>query len=341
MDPKAVLNTTWRSLVQRRLLPVAILLVAALAAIPVLLSKSPAPAAPVPVPHSDEATKTAATADPIVTLTSDTDAAKRRRVLGVRKNPFAPAPVHLKAAKTATSVSASPSASSGGSSSGSGSSSSPSSSASAPASGGSGGSTTVSDPGTSAPTTDAPATAPKKTYPVYSLTVRFGDSTAESLNKVTLSRLKPLPSAVDPRLVYLGLSKDGKSAVFLLDASLSAQGDGTCEPNPANCQTLRLRQGETEFFDVTPDSGGSADSSAAQYELDIVKIHKGSTASAAKAAAAHAKASPAGQEILKARQADAGPLRYRYNAKAGTLSRLGMKAWKATVRAAAALKAHL
>jgi hypothetical protein len=333
MDPKAVLNTTWRSLVQRRLLPVAILLVAALAAIPVLLSKSPAPAAPVPVPHSDEATKTAATADPIVTLTSDTDAAKRRRVLGVRKNPFAPAPVHLKAAKTATSVSASPSASSGGSSSGSGSSSSPSSSASAPASGGSGGSTTVSDPGTSAP-------APKKTYPVYSLTVRFGDSTAESLNKVTLSRLKPLPSAVDPRLVYLGLSKDGKSAVFLLDASLTPQGDGTCEPNPADCQTLKLRQGDTEFFDVSDDSG-SATGAGAQYELDIVKIHHGSTASAAKAAAARSKASPAGREILKAREADAGPLRYRYDAKAGTLEKLGMKAWKATVRAAASLKAHL
>jgi hypothetical protein len=339
MDPKAVLNTTWRSLVQRRLLPVAILLVAALAAIPVLLSKSPAPAAPVPVPHSDEATKTAATADPIVTLTSDTDAAKRRRVLGVRKNPFAPAPVHLKAAKTATSVSASPSASSGGSSSGPGS-STPSSSASAPASGGSGGSTTVSDPGTSAPAADAPAAAPKKTYPVYSLTVRFGDSTAESLNKVTLSRLKPLPSAVDPRLVYLGLSKDGKSAVFLLDASLSPQGDGTCEPNPADCQTLKLRQGETEFFDVSDDTG-SATGAGAQYELDIVKIHHGSTASAAKAAAARSKASPAGREILKAREADAGPLRYRYDPKAGTLEKLGMKAWKATVRAAASLKAHL
>ena len=86
----SILQPIWRELLRRRLLPVAILLLAALVATPLLLAKDPEPAAAPPQP-AKPATATAATADPIVTLVEDGDRTKRRRVLGARKDPFAPA----------------------------------------------------------------------------------------------------------------------------------------------------------------------------------------------------------------------------------------------------------
>jgi hypothetical protein len=332
-DPKALLTSTWRQLVQRRLLPVAILLLAALVAIPVLLAKGPSPvAAPPAAPATSDTTTTAATGAPIVSLVSDGDPTKRRRVLGVRKNPFAPAPVKTAAAPatttvTQTTVSRTPST--GGSS------------ASSTTVTGTGGSATTTAPSstTGAPVSQTPAVtpAPKHSYPLYSLAVRFGDSSG-TLEKLNLARLKPLPSADNPIAVYLGISRDGKSAVFLLDDTVTAQGDGTCEPSPVSCETIHLREGDTEFLDVAGTDGATGP--AAQYELDLVKIRRGATTSAAKAA--HAKVSPAGRSILRARQADTGPLRYRYDVESGTLRKLTGKAWKAVVaQAAAALHAHL
>ena len=87
------LENVWSGLLQRRLLPVAILLLAALAAIPFVLAKDPEPIAPQPTaPAADKASETnAATAEPVVSLVADGERTQRRRVLGVRKNPFEPA----------------------------------------------------------------------------------------------------------------------------------------------------------------------------------------------------------------------------------------------------------
>ena len=90
-----VLTTTWRQLVRRRLWPVAILLVAALAAVPVLLSREPAPVTPPEQPAAAPASQTAkadeALAEPVVAKASAEDRSRRRRVLGVRKDPSTPA----------------------------------------------------------------------------------------------------------------------------------------------------------------------------------------------------------------------------------------------------------
>ncbi len=66
----------------------------------------------------------------------------------------------------------------------------------------------------------------------------------------TLKRLDPLPDAENPSIIYLGVLEDGKTAVFLLDADVTPQGDGKCRPTPTDCQRLYLREGETEFFDI-------------------------------------------------------------------------------------------
>ncbi len=71
--------------------------------------------------------------------------------------------------------------------------------------------------------------------------------------------------------MFMGLTKNGKQAKFLVDASLTPTGDGTCQPHPASCETVLLSRGETEFFDVVDPETGEI---TAQYQLDLVAINK-------------------------------------------------------------------
>jgi hypothetical protein len=273
----SMITDVWQQLVQRRLWPLAVLLLAALVAVPVLLSKDPAPA---PVPTSNLPAVSAktdnATAEPVVAL-ADEGAARRRRVLGARKDPFAPAPMpKVKAAATPVAAGTAPAL--GGSTAGG---------TSAPG----GSSSPVLGP--TYPTTGGTPPKKKKTYPGDSLTVRFGTGQTSD-PKTVLEADQGLPvDATDvqqPLLVYLGLAKGGKEALFLVDASVIADGDGHCDGDSAtDCQTLHLRAGDTEFLDVTDDKGDVV----FKYQLDLIAIHpsKQTLAAAAKAAkAAKAKA---------------------------------------------------
>ena len=78
-------QNVWRQLVQRRLWPVAVLLLAGLVAIPVLLAKDPEPVAATPQAKVDADNELAE--QPIVS--PDTEVGVRRVVIGKRKNPFA------------------------------------------------------------------------------------------------------------------------------------------------------------------------------------------------------------------------------------------------------------
>ena len=103
MNPQEALQNVWRELNQRRLLPVAVLLVGALVAVPFLLAKDPAPTPAAPTLPTASAAKQSGSEleDPVVSLVADGTPAKRRRVLGYSKNPFAPAAApKVKAAST-------------------------------------------------------------------------------------------------------------------------------------------------------------------------------------------------------------------------------------------------
>jgi hypothetical protein len=270
---------TWRQLVRRRLWPVAVLLLAGLVAVPMVLAKEPAPVAPPPPPPVEETTaaEAAATGDPVVALAEQAGETRRRRVLGERKDPFAPAAVPKPE---------------GGEDQPAVSDQQPAARADEPAadepSGGAPSAGTPSAPAPVLPPAETPAEPKKKTYPPDSLIVRFGDATGD-LERVTLAKLEPLPAdtagaadETEPVLVYTGLSKDGKSAVFMVDASAVATGDGECKPHPSNCETIRLRKGETEFFDVEDEEGNVV----AQYQLDLVDIKNRSEPTATRARAA-------------------------------------------------------
>jgi len=332
----SVITDTWRQLVRRRLWPVAALLVAALAAVPFLLAKDPEPA-PVASPASGgSATGTGVLAtEPIVALAAPEDRAERRRVLGARHDIFTPtkkaAKATAKAAKADGATAASAGAGAAASTDTSGAGASPSPSASPSAGGSAGGSnggstgTGTGSTGTETPVatpTPEPAPAPatpEPTWPANSLTVRFGDAAADSLEKSTLERLSPLPSADEPVVIYLGLADEGTTAVFLLGDGVQPTGDGVCLPEPTSCETLALKAGETEFLDVMGEDGTTP---GAQYELDVVAIHPAKTATGATAAAAKAaKTATAGTRAIKAHVAVLGPLPWRYDRATGVLKR--------------------
>ena len=245
----AVTNT-WHQLVRRRLWPVALLLVAALVAVPLVLASEPEPVVPTaePMPAVSAGDEIA---EPVVAKVAAEDRSRRRRVLGMRKDPFKPAPVKKpKKAKQASTTTPKPATET-------------KSSAPAPTSGGGGGSTAPSIPTPTEPSLPKP--------PAGSITVRFGEAESEDLPGGWLTKLQPLPDDEEPLLVFMGLTKNGKHAKFLVDASLTPTGDGTCKPHPASCETVLLSRGETEFFDVVdPDTGEIT----AQYQLDLVAINK-------------------------------------------------------------------
>jgi hypothetical protein len=320
-----VLADTWRQLVRRRLWPVALLLVAALAAVPVLLASDPdpvAPAAPSPlasVPAGDEI------AEPVVAMASAEDRDRRRRVLGSRKDPFEPAATPTPAPTPEPEPEPEPKSAGG----------------SAPSKGVSGGSVSPgvgsapSSPPASAPAPapPAPPAEPKKTYELNSLIVRFGEGESGASERMNLKRLQPLPSTEEPVLVYLGLDKDRKRAIFMVDASVEPTGDGSCKPRPESCETIHLAKGDTHFFDVLDPVSGEV---VAQYQLDLIDIKSRKTTSAKEAKAAYTGEHKAGRKAVRARVAQRGPLRWDYDPETGTLERRDAKAYKAAVARIAA-----
>jgi hypothetical protein len=272
----SLIKDTWGQLVRHRLWPIALALVAAIVAVPMLLAKDPAPA-PAPAPAAAApATADSGELEPVVARADATTTARRRHVLGVRKDPFRPAPQpKAKSTKVTDSPTGGPGL--------------PGGSAGGPT-GGSGAPSIVTPTAPSTPITGGPVTTPapkKRSFPTDSLTVRFG--AGEGDPKSVLETGQALPEGDDdataPLLVYLGLSKDGKQARFLVDASVKVDGDGHCVSDSAtDCETLELRVGDTEFLDVVDDEGVVGE----KYQLDLLAIHtkKGAKAAAARKARA-------------------------------------------------------
>ena len=268
-----VVTSTWHQLVNRRLWPVAVVLLVALVAIPVVLARDPE-AAEVPAPAPVGGTNVDdSLATPVVAEAAAEDGDRRRRVLGVRKDPFKPAPVKTPEPTTQQ--------------------------ATAPNTGGSPdpgyGMTTIKPPsfpgssGGSMPSMPSPLPYPipgpaapqKKTYPANSVIVRFGDAKSDSLERMLLPKLAPLGGEGEdetPVLIYMGLTKDGKRAKFLVEASVEVDGDGVCKPHPSSCEVVELAVGETEFLDVFDPEAEVAEGEdpepVAQYQLDLVDIKR-------------------------------------------------------------------
>ena len=300
-------QNVWRQLVQRRLLPVAVLLLAALVAIPLILANQPEPAAaPAVAPLSGE---DALATQPIVALADADDRSKRRHVLGTAKNPFAlPEPVVAPpAAESGATIVA------------------PSTAEPAPLAPSSLGSSSPGGSYSPAPATPVPqGDSVGETYTMHEPTVRFGEVSGDPA-RATLRRLQPVPSADVPVLLNLGVLKDGKTAVFLLGRGVSAAGDGECEPTPEQCYTTRLKAGQTDVITVTDEAGAVV----AQFRLELIKIRKRTTTTSALANAR----SKAGLRLIRARVVTGGPTGYRWNPEIIALERRSARSLQAELAA--------
>jgi hypothetical protein len=276
------LKNVLHDLIEKRLWPVAIALVAALVAVPIVLGGSSAESTPPPVANVTPANGLAGHRDvaraEVVSL--EEQAAGKVQRSGSLKNPF----VQHHQPKTTTTVAKAVSTTKSLADALSGTS-------------GTGGTsdttTTKADPKPATkpkPTTQAPKTETDDTYRVK---LTFGEVGAEKTYD-NVARLTPLPSSDNPFFVYLGLADDQKSAIFLVDADAVPTGDGTCQPSPEECEQVELKAGDVEFFDLQSGTAG-----VVQYELSLESIKKVSVASKATAAAARARESKAGREYLR------------------------------------------
>ena len=145
--------------------------------------------------------------------------------------------------------------------------------------------------GSGTPTPPKPAGDPLDTY---HLSLRFGHADAATLKSYPdVARLSPLPTADNPFFVYIGVLKDGKTAVFLLSSDATATGDGHCRPSAKSCQTIEVKEGDTEFFDLTVAG------QPIQYQLDVVRVFKKGASTAVAAAAGAQRHSTAGADLLR------------------------------------------
>ncbi|MDQ6750549.1 MAG: hypothetical protein M3Z33_07360 [Actinomycetota bacterium] len=243
------LGDLWQDLLEKRLWPVAVALVAAAVAVPVLLGKSPAhELAPAPArPPAAVSDARLLSGTPVkVGPTGFRDSLSRAPLKDPFKQQHVPAPPNSTIPRLVPNAPSNPSASlpgAGGTSS---------------TGGGSGGGS--SGGGGTSPR-PAPATGTK-------LRLRFGIG-GGALKTYEMSPLTALPSASSPVVIYLGLLKDGKTASFLVSSDSNPQGDGKCKPSSGVCQTLLMKEGDTEFLDIDQGAG------AAQYQLEVDRIIRG------------------------------------------------------------------
>ncbi len=307
-------------LIEKKLWPVALGLLLALAAVPVLLggeAPDPAataalPAAPVPAPGARGQ------------IAVDLPAPANRERKGALRDPFRQ-PKAKAAADAAPSTASAPAAAAPAET---GSAPSAPSSAAPPS----------SSPVPSTPPATSPAPSPEPEAPApkadpldaYRISLRFGEA-GKVKTRRDLARLTPLPSVDNPFFVFLGVLEGGKRAVFLVSADAKPTGDGVCKPRPTACETIELRVGDTEFFDLERESG------PVQYQLDLLSIRKEGEASPSEAVAARLRASKAGAKVLRAADAEAldGIDGYRFSRRTGLLERTPV-ASRAAARTASA-----
>lgn len=281
-------------LVEKRLWPVAVALVAALVAVPIALGgKSEATTPPtVASAATSSATPSPTTAAQVVSLEQQA-AGKTANASSVR-DPFVQhhqphatdAEIRASVKTTAAALVAalgpkkreatSASTSTGGSSTTGGSTST---------------GTTTPSTGTTTPSTGG-TTTPAKKVTTYSVDLSFGESGAERKYN-NIARLTPLPSSDSPFFVYMGLSADKRSATFLINGDVVPSGDGHCTPSPTDCQQITLTRGDIEFFDMQSGTAG-----VVQYQLELLNI-KATTTTAAKAQTAKARESKAGRDVIR------------------------------------------
>lgn len=126
---------------------------------------------------------------------------------------------------------------------------------------------------------------------LLSVLVTVGDASPTQLDEVRT--LSPLPDASNPFLVYTGKNSAG-AAVFLVSADVQPSGEGQCDPSPENCITLTLAEGQTEDFKML--TGGTGTVSITVIGIETKEVT--TTGTAARAARLEAESRKLGAKVV-------------------------------------------
>jgi hypothetical protein len=220
----------------RGLLPVVALLLVAMVAVPVLISRgSKGSSAPPLQPTSAASTSTPETENAVVSYSPGVRNYKRRLDQLSPKDPFRQQFAHSAASAAQQSALTTSAPTGGGSAAG----------AATPTGTGSSGGSTGSSGNTGS--TGSGSGEKKKTKVTYKVNVLAGDvnTTLTPFNDV--QAMTALPSPTTPVVLYYGLTSDNKQAQFLVSNKVgTVTGPGVCVPAPDDCALLTLGPGQSE-----------------------------------------------------------------------------------------------
>jgi hypothetical protein len=256
----------WHDLRAKRLWPVALLLLAGLVAVPVLLAKpaeDPAPPPPMSAaPAVDEKAENGRLAQ--VKLEQGDEAASGS-TLGVfdPANPFKPPKKVIKASEQGSGAGSQAGPSDPPASDGGGGDSTTGGSGSGSGSGGTGTGTT---PPSSGGGTTPPDDGGEPTTKVYKYVVDVTFTANGRTRRIKgMEKLDMLPNQSSPLLIAMGVTVDGGNAVFMVDSTLKAAGEGSCKPSGKECAFAYIGPGSEHVF--TEEDGDS-------YTVRVDEIRK-------------------------------------------------------------------
>lgn len=283
---------------QKRLWPVAAVLVLACVAVPVVLSKSssPAPTSQAQLPTGPPAGGSSIPALNVQTTPSNS------HLTGASRNPFASGSSSKSTSSATTSTTSSVTSSTSGSAGTTSSPTSGGSSASGGTSSSSGATSSGSAPTTSSNTvpsithgaTPKPAPTGLTKTEAYDVSLAITNSGGGLNTLDPLERVSVLPSDSQPLLVELGVEQGGNHVLFAVQPGAVVTGPGTCTPGPIDCAILSLGQDQTE--ELSAQTGSLGSSQVALFAVTGISATKYSSAAAADKA--RRAASSAGQNLL-------------------------------------------
>jgi hypothetical protein len=125
----------------------------------------------------------------------------------------------------------------------------------------------------------------------YRVDLDWGPATAtRSLRDVT--RLQALEAGDEPQVAFMGVRPDGKTALFLLVGDVSGSGDARCRPSEDYCSLLEMKAGETQFLDIVTADG------VRQYELSVARVAEKRAATAQAAEKRLAEVAKGGRKLV-------------------------------------------
>lgn len=252
----------WLDLREKRLAPLAIILLGAIVAVPIVLANSEKDTPPPPT----QTTATTASAAPVVSSGADQGPTESKLQTFNPRDPFEP-----------TGGSAASTTTTGGTTGGTtGSTTTTPESSGGGGGGGTTGSAPTTDTGTGTTTgtngTGNTTGETRTTLFTYTVDVRFGEGGDVALFKA-VNRLDLIPNADNPKVVFLGVTTTGKTAVFLVDANIGVDTSGKCRPSPDECSFLYLRPDPDHDEAVLTDADGTV------FHLRLLDIDRVSVSS--------------------------------------------------------------